>query len=139
MSGCYATGTVEGSGLTGGFAGASDGKIENSFATATVTGEGSWPAFGGRQRGKCRGACTTDRWPARGTALPRGATRARADRAGRACGRVVLREQAYPQLGCFAQNENEAQALRSKASAIALVLPGQTLQDGIARAQARWS
>lgn len=130
VSGCYATGTVEGSGLTGGFAGASDGKIENSFATATVTGEGELAGFLAGGSGEVQG-CVYDRQMAcAGDGFAEGRDTSALTGQAELAGEWYYAEQAYPQLGCFAQNENEAQALRSKASAIALVLPaGQTLQD----------
>ena len=130
VSGCYATGTVEGSGLTGGFAGASDGRIENSFSTATVTGEGERAGFLAGGSGETEG-CVYDRQMAcAGDSYAEGRDTAALTGQAELAGEWYYAEQAYPQIAYFAQHEDAAQALRSKASAIALVLPaGQTLQD----------
>lgn len=128
VSGCYATGTVEGSGLTGGFAGASDGRIENSFSTATVTGEGEPAGFLAGGSGETEG-CVYDRQMAcAGDSYAEGRDTAALTGQAELAGEWYYAEQAYPQIAYFAQHEDAAQALRSKASAIALVLPaGQTL------------
>ena len=151
---CFATGQMDCTDVSAGFVAENRGLIQNSFTTATLAENGNFrAAFAARSvrpEGEesewgepqsdepLRGilgcvydrqmACAEDVYAAGlPSAQMAGATAQRPE------GSWYRTENAYPQIGYFAQHENERFALCSKAAAVAAFLPEDTaLSDALA-------
>ena len=151
----YATGTITGDDITGGFAAVNEGRIENCYASNSVGEPGTCRgAFTAKGTGSLSG-CVFDRQIAcvdtediiplsDGETVTEGEeeepefdlkgmnTIQMTGEESQVPGRWYTTNQAYPQLEAFSQNTEGMAGAYSRASAIALILPeGTTLLDAL--------
>ncbi|WP_343207980.1 ZmpA/ZmpB/ZmpC family metallo-endopeptidase-related protein [Anaerolentibacter hominis] len=129
----YSTGLLD-VGRAGGFAGENQGIIQNCFTTATLgLSCESKAAFSAADSGEQPGCAYDIQMACAGDNGAEGITTAQMIGSGAQVpgGSWYRTENAYPQIDYFAGNENRTLQLRSKASAVAILLPENTSLDGV--------
>ena len=135
----YASGLVESSGVTGGFAAVNEGTIEHCFSTMTIgengVSRGAFIAKGDGNLSACaydrQIACVGEQENQESESTVKGLnTIELIGTQSQMPGTWFTVENAYPQIEYFALHENNRIAVSSKVSAVALVLPeGVRLSD----------